>query len=600
MSDLFGYSVLVEKKRRMQSLADLTSNIIDREVFSSFTNDYSRIKYLLSSSEFTSHLQKSSALLNGEQTTSLKCSKTSSEYREKGNEAYASGNNQLALSFYNQSIRYAPSYSRELSLALGNRSVVLYNLKYYKLAIQDVHRSLDFLSFNEEDNVRRQRLEQRLQQCLKNQSDDIESLSDNNLLENELEELKSNQTFNENYPSLTTNADIQTSSDRGRHVISTNPSSTLKPGTIILIEQPYASVLLPSVWSTHCHACLRRLNLVLFACTQCTRAVYCSFDCLQSSIIWHAFECRLSIESLDKMSLLALRLLTKTGWQYLYKNKLQFEEYLKTEYDINNSTKNIYQWNNYENILKLETNSNKRSIDDLIYRSIQACIIGISLINNTSFCQQAYENVDYQIYICSLILSHLQSLPCNAHEISEFIYHRLSPLTSSCIEIGAGIYATLSLFNHSCNPNVIRNFIGNTVIVRLLSSIISNNTELVDNYGCLSATMDKNERQKKLNEQYHFQCQCQPCLEQWPNYDQLPEGTGDKNILSKQYDEAFKRLIEGEKPLKDDLNIYEEFLNQCDEQMKDTKTYKGKVYNNAQEAYKQCLNFFYHSIYTED
>jgi hypothetical protein len=583
----------------MQSLADLASNIIDREAFSSCTNDYSRIKYLLSSSEFISHLQKSSSLLD-EQTTNLKCSKTSCEYRDKGNEAYAARNDQLALSFYNQAIRYAPSYSRELSLALGNRSATLYNLKYYKLAIQDVHRSLDLLSFNEEDDVRRQRLEQRLQQCLQNQSENIQTIDDN---ENILKELKTNQTFNINYPSLTSYADIQTSSDRGRHVISANTSSTLKPGTIILIEQPYASVLLPSAWSTHCHMCLRRLNHLLFVCTQCTRAIYCSFDCLQRSIVWHAFECRLPIERLDKMQLLALRLLTKTGWKYLYKNKIQFEDYLKknkNEFEIENTTKDIYQWNNYENILKLETNSNKRSFEDLFQRSIQSCIIGISLINNTSFCQQAYENLDYQIYICSLILSHLQSLPCNAHEISEFIYHRLSPLSSSCIEIGAGIYATLSLFNHSCNPNVIRNFLGDTVIVRLLSSISSNNIELVDNYGCLSATMDKNERQKKLNEQYHFQCQCQPCLEQWPNYNQLPEGTGDKNIISKQYDEAFKRLIEGEKPSKNDLNIFEEFINQCDEQMKENKNYKGKIYNNAQEAYKQCLNFFYHSIYTED
>ncbi|CAF0786407.1 unnamed protein product [Rotaria sordida] len=585
----------------MQSLANLASNIIDREAFASCTNDFSRISYLLSCSEFVSLLQKS---LLDEQTTYLKCSKTSTEYREKGNEAYASHNNNLALTFYNQAIRYAPSYSRELSLAYGNRSATLFNLKYYYLASQDVHRGLNLLSLNEEDDKRRERLEQRLQQCLKNKSEEIQTNdNENNRVENELEQLKSNQTFNVNYPSLTTYADIHTSLDRGRHVVSANISSLLKPGTIILIEQAYASVLLPSAWLTHCHTCLRRLHLILFSCSQCTRAVYCSLDCLQQSIVWHAFECRLTIDRLDKMQLLALRLITKTGWQYLYKNKLEFENYLKqnsTEYQIENHKQKIYEWNNYENILKLETNSHKRTIDDLFQRSIQACIIGLSLINNTSFSRDAYEKIDYQIYICSLILSHLQSLPCNAHEISEFIYHRLSPLSSSCIEIGAGIYATLSLFNHSCNPNVIRNFIGKTVIVRLLSSISSNNIELLDNYGCLSATMDKNERQKKLDEQYHFECQCQPCIEQWPNYDQLPEGTGEKNITSKKFDEAFKRLIDGERPSINDLNIFEEFIAQCDEQMQENKNVKGKVYNNAQEAYKQCLNFFYHSIHIED
>ncbi|CAF1100288.1 unnamed protein product [Adineta steineri] len=584
----------------MQSLVDLASNIIDREVFTSCTNDFSRIKYLLSSSEFTSLLQKSSSSLLDEQTTNLKCVKTSTEYREKGNEAYASRNDQLALTFYNQAIRYAPSYSRELSLALGNRSATLFNLKYYELALQDVHHALDFLSSNDEDNIRRDRLEQRLYQCLKNKSEENQTIDDKNKqLDNELEQLKSNQTFNTNYPSLTSYANIQMSTDRGRHVVSTNVSSTLKPGTVILIEQPYASVLLQPAWSTHCHMCLRRLNLLLFVCSQCTRAVYCSSDCLQRSIVWHAFECRLTIDRLDKMQLLALRLLTKTGWHHLLKNKTHFEDYLKQN-QIDNQNKEIYEWNNYENILKLETNSNKRSYNDLLQRSIQACMIGMSLINNTSFSQEAYEKLDYQIYICSLILSHLQSLPCNAHEISEFIYHRLTPLSSSCSEIGAGIYATLSLFNHSCNPNVIRNFIGDTVIVRLLSSVSSNDIELMDNYGCLSATMDKDERQKKLNEQYHFQCQCQPCIEQWPHYDQLPEGTGDKDINSKLFDEAFQRLIQGDNPLKDDLNIFEEFLALCDGQFQEDKKLKGKVYNNAQEAYKQCLNFFSHSFHTED
>jgi SET and MYND domain-containing protein 4 len=284
------------------------------------------------------------------------------------------------------------------------------------------------------------------------------------------------------------------------------------------------------------------------------------------------------------MQMLALRLLIKTGWQHLHKNKLTFERILQ-QTDERPSLPNkdrTYQWNNYENILELQTNAHRRSVDDRFQRSIQACIIGISLINNTSFCQDAYDNVNYQIYICSLILSHLQSLPCNAHEISEFVYHRLQPLSSSCIEIGAGIYATLSFFNHSCHPNVIRNFIGETVVVRLLSSISSDGIELSDNYGCLSATMPKDERQKKLAAQYHFDCQCQPCVEQWPTYDHLPDRTGQRKICSNLFDEAFQRLIKGDKPKKDDLTVFEEFLARFDdENMSEKKCLHGKVYNNA-------------------
>ncbi|CAF4549868.1 unnamed protein product, partial [Rotaria magnacalcarata] len=80
-----------------------------------------------------------------------------------------------------------------------------------------------------------------------------------------------------------------------------------------------------------------------------------------------------------------------------------------------------------------------------------------------------------------------------------------------------------------------------------------------------------------LDDQYHFQCQCQPCIEQWPNYDRLPEGTGEKNIISKPFDEAFQRLIQGEIPSEDDLHRFEDFIAQCDEQMPGDKTIKGKV-----------------------
>lgn len=584
----------------MLTIADLASNMIDRPAFAACSTDYARVHFLLNCPEFVTLLNQPSTLLD-EQKTFLKSAEQSTEFRERGNAAYSSRNDQLALSLYNQAVRYAPSYSKELSLALGNRSAALVNLKYYQLALDDIHRALDLVSFDGEDEQRRQRLEQRLHQCLKNRSESLDpSTDDQDRLQNELNKVKSNHTFNENYPSLTANADIRESKERGRHVVSKNVSSTLKPGAVILVEQPYASVLLPAAWSTHCHQCFRRLDSVLFACSQCTRANYCSFDCLQSAVLWHAFECRLDLENLEKMELLAFRLITKTGWQFLLKNKAHFEDLLQHKSASTTTATKVYQWNDYENILTLETNSQRRTADDLFHRSVQACILGLSLVNNTSFCQDAYDNKNYQIYLCSLLLSHLQSLPCNAHEISEFVYHRLQPLTSSCLEIGAGIYATLSLFNHSCSPNVIRNFIGDTVVVRLLCSITADDQELLDNYGCLSPMMDKSERQQKLADQYRFQCQCQPCVDQWPKYDQLAGGTGPKKIPSNIFDRAFQRLIGGERPTRDDLTVFEEFLARCDEEMPDPKTIKGKVYNNAQEAYKQCLNFFYHSIHTED
>ena len=69
----------------------------------------------------------------------------------------------------------------------------------------------------------------------------------------------------------------------------------------------------------------------------------------------------------------------------------------------------------------------------------------------------------------AVLLKHLQNLPCNAHEVTELelspasssssnIGHSGSPRDSTIHEIGAAVFSTLSLINHSCDPNVVRHY----------------------------------------------------------------------------------------------------------------------------------------------
>lgn len=68
----------------------------------------------------------------------------------------------------------------------------------------------------------------------------------------------------------------------------------------------------------------------------------------------------------------------------------------------------------------------------------------------------------------AVLLRHLQNLPCNAHEISELEVQPLTgggsngggkDATSSIVhETGAAAFGTLSLLNHSCDPNVVRHY----------------------------------------------------------------------------------------------------------------------------------------------
>jgi hypothetical protein len=85
-------------------------------------------------------------------------------------------------------------------------------------------------------------------------------------------------------------------------------------------------------------------------------------------------------------------------------------------------------------------------------------------------------------------------------------------------EIGAAAMPVLSLINHSCNPNVVRICCGDVIVVRAIRRIACGD-EILDNYGYHYATHEKKERQFKLSQQYYFRCNCQPCVDDWPLYE---------------------------------------------------------------------------------
>lgn len=61
-----------------------------------------------------------------------------------------------------------------------------------------------------------------------------------------------------------------------------------------------------------------------------------------------------------------------------------------------------------------------------------------------------------EIFIAELLLHHLQISQFNSHEVSELHVENDDLINSSSQFIGGAIYPSLALFNHSCNPGVIR------------------------------------------------------------------------------------------------------------------------------------------------
>ena len=124
-----------------------------------------------------------------------------------------------------------------------------------------------------------------------------------------------------------------------------------------------------------------------------------------------------------------------------------------------------------------------------------------------------YRSTDYRRG--HLLLRLLQLLPNNAHAITALPLQPSSSVdfvTNAIVQdIGSGIYATLSLFNHSCFPNVMRQNLTDHCIVVRAQRRIPNGQPIADNYSALSATMNKSDRRRHLALGYQFTCRCVEC-----------------------------------------------------------------------------------------
>ena len=162
-------------------------------------------------------------------------------------------------------------------------------------------------------------------------------------------------------------------------------------------------------------------------------------------------------------------------------------------------------------------------------------MLSVYLENYTSFFDEIPENCknllpnrhEWRIYIISVIFRHLGQLVCNGHAISEFKMTlpselRLRENLSLHVQLGrlsesvessrsfTAIFPRISMFNHSCEPNIRNSFDKDTLTVYAVKDI-EEGGEIFNSYGPNCRLMPKNDRKMALKEQYFFNCNCDKC-----------------------------------------------------------------------------------------
>lgn len=485
---------------------------------------------------------------------------TAEHLKLDGNLAFKTGDMSTALNFYNRSLLKHPDDREtrsQLAIVYANRSAALYHLGEHELSINDIDLAIE----NDYPKAMSHKILERKARCLlamkQHKSaldafrktfvalDDakgpveerrkaqtniqimIAMMTKDKNISDECRKKKS-ETYEMDYgvnpafPSVSAAVHFRKNDQLGRYA---EAKRRIAVGSTILIEKPYSAVLLEENAGTHCFHCFKRF-LAAIPCKYCCVIAFCSKTCRTQALdSYHQYECKvlkqLWASKASITCLIAIRLIMQHPLEYFIKIKPLLEQ----ARDFGESDKNSEA--NYLSVYDLVRHDSSRTAEDFLHRAHMAVFLFKCLRAAKYFPQLVIPYgekgalTDDETFIGGLILRHLQLLQFNVHEVSELIIPQKATLNDGRGKyLGAAIFPTLALFNHSCDPSVVRYFDGNRVIVNAIKDM-KKDEMVAENYGPIFTRAEREERQKTLKDQYWFTCECIACTENWPTFEEM-------------------------------------------------------------------------------
>ncbi|KAL0280425.1 UNVERIFIED_CONTAM: hypothetical protein PYX00_001719 [Menopon gallinae] len=437
------------------------------------------------------------------------------------------------LQLYTNAVFSAQPKSRALSQAYSSRSTVLYLMGHYRESINDIDMALSILSIGSPERPSLLVLKSVLLSAVgenekakkvltsahslrdKLPSEDIRLNSEINNAETiikrgkliekqeELELPKLKHGENPTFPGASNCVELKYSEEKGRHVIA---KCDINVGDVLFLEKSFSFVIHNKFY---CEACCKYV-VAPVPCEYCTVVQYCSEKCRDSAYeSFHKFECGYKQALMyTGIAQLALRIILKAAGDF---------DTLKKRISSLNKGKSIIGEDIYENVYNLLDHTASLDITDLIKYSLVAIFISILIFDNSYGTP-----TDLNIQSCAnVILRHIVQVISNSHSICTS--NSASPTSGLDLKerrIGSAIYPSVSMMNHSCETSIVEGFHQDIFVGRACKKI-KKGEEVYSNYGPNCILTDRLSRQKRLKDQYHFECKCPRCSEEYDLYDIL-------------------------------------------------------------------------------
>ncbi|KAM6901414.1 histone-lysine N-methyltransferase Smyd1-like [Lycodopsis pacificus] len=343
----------------------------------------------------------------------------------------------------------------------------------------------------------------------------------------------------------------------------------LSAGEVVFAEPSFSAVVFDSLATQVCHSCFRH-QTKLHRCGQCKFAHYCDRTCQTACWDEHKQECG-AIKKMGKVPGENVRLAARVLWRIHKDSGIVSDSQLISVDQLEDHVADLPE----EDLKQLRTD---------VHTFLEYWFYG-----------RKQHSVDDISHIFGII-------KCNGFTLSD---------QRGLQAVGLGLFPNLCLVNHDCWPNctVIFNHGNQSAVSSALHSQrrielravgkISEGEELTVSYvDFLNLSAD---RQKKLKEDFHFQCSCEHCSQRVkddlmmaaaesegnkPSADKVKEGTA----FSK---ECLEKIVRSriEKDYCEVVRLCRECLEKQDNILADTHLYKLRVLSAASEMLSYLQSF---------
>ena len=224
---------------------------------------------------------------------------------------------------------------------------------------------------------------------------------------------------------------------------------------------------------------------------------------------------------------LALRAITQKPLEYFLEHQEMLGIFIDLDEPMNVEQEVIYEDADYSNLMNLVTHINDTP-ESLSLKNSVISIFFLRFLQHGKYFQKHVperrandRKLDPKEKFILKLINHLIAVQCfNHQQVTELAVIKKQYKWEV---IGASLHPSLSLVNHSCEPNTF-NFNINQTSILIANRHIHQGEEITMSYdGVDYRTMKREQREYRLLKNYMFQCECRACLEKWGLKDQIPD-----------------------------------------------------------------------------